>query len=98
MLCGDDFRSRYFNKWKIFNGFLFVCLFLFIGFFETGFLCVVLAVLELTHSVDQAGLELRNLPASDSQVLGSKACATTVWSQVIFIYNSTWNKSTFFII
>jgi hypothetical protein len=30
-----------------------------------------------THSVDQAGLELGNLPASASQVLGSKACATT---------------------
>jgi hypothetical protein len=27
-----------------------------------------------THSVDQAGLELRNLPVSASQVLGSKAC------------------------
>jgi hypothetical protein len=26
-----------------------------------------------THSVDQAGLQLRNLPASASQVLGSKA-------------------------
>jgi hypothetical protein len=30
-----------------------------------------------THSVDQGGLELRNLPASASQVLGIKACATT---------------------
>jgi hypothetical protein len=30
-----------------------------------------------THSVDQAGLELRNLPASASRVLGLKACATT---------------------
>jgi hypothetical protein len=30
-----------------------------------------------THSVDQAGLELRNLPASASQVLVLKACATT---------------------
>jgi hypothetical protein len=30
-----------------------------------------------THSVDQAGLELRNLPASASQVLGLKLCATT---------------------
>ena len=30
-----------------------------------------------THSVDQAGSELRNLPASASQVLGLKACATT---------------------
>jgi hypothetical protein len=30
-----------------------------------------------THSVDQAGLELRNLPASASRVLGLNACATT---------------------
>jgi hypothetical protein len=32
-----------------------------------------------THSVDQAGLELRNLPASASQVLGLKVCAATAW-------------------
>jgi hypothetical protein len=32
-----------------------------------------------THSVDQAGLELRNPPASASQVLGLKAWATTAW-------------------
>lgn len=30
-----------------------------------------------THSVDQAGLKLRNPPASASQVLGLKVCATT---------------------
>jgi hypothetical protein len=30
-----------------------------------------------THLVDQAGLELRNLPASASRVLGLKACTTT---------------------
>jgi hypothetical protein len=30
-----------------------------------------------THSVDQAGLELRNLPTSASQVLGLKACVLT---------------------
>jgi hypothetical protein len=30
-----------------------------------------------THSVDQAGLELRNSPASASLVLGLKVCATT---------------------
>jgi hypothetical protein len=30
-----------------------------------------------THSVDPAGLELRNQPASASQVLGLKACSTT---------------------
>jgi hypothetical protein len=29
-----------------------------------------------THSVDQAGLELRNPPASASRVLGLKACTT----------------------
>ena len=28
-----------------------------------------------THSVDQAGLQLRNPPASASEVLGVKACA-----------------------
>jgi hypothetical protein len=32
-----------------------------------------------THFVDQAGLKLRNPPASASQVLGLKACATTAW-------------------
>ena len=41
---------------------MFSCfLFLFL-FFETGFLCIALAVLELTF-VDQAGLKLRNPPA-----------------------------------
>jgi hypothetical protein len=30
-----------------------------------------------THFVDQAGLELRNPPASASQVLGLKVCHTT---------------------
>jgi hypothetical protein len=30
-----------------------------------------------THFVDQADLKLRNLPASASQVLGLKVCATT---------------------
>jgi hypothetical protein len=29
-----------------------------------------------TRSVDQAGLKLRNVPASASQVLGLKACTT----------------------
>jgi hypothetical protein len=30
-----------------------------------------------THFVDQAGLKLRNPPASASRVLGLKVCATT---------------------
>jgi hypothetical protein len=37
-----------------------------------------------SHSVDQAGLELRNLPASASQVLGLKACATTAQLVKVF--------------
>jgi hypothetical protein len=35
-----------------------------------------------THSVDQAGLELRNPPASASWVLGLKVCATTPGSRL----------------
>ena len=37
-----------------------------------------------THSVDQAGLKLRNLPASASQVLRLKACAITAWHPKTF--------------
>jgi hypothetical protein len=37
-----------------------------------------------THFVDQAGLELRNLPASASRVLGLKVCATTTRLWVLF--------------
>jgi hypothetical protein len=32
-----------------------------------------------THSIDQAGLDLRDSPASASPVLGLKACTTTTW-------------------
>jgi hypothetical protein len=53
-------------------------------FFETGFLCVALAVLELTH-LEQAVLKLRNPPASASQVLGLKVCATTAWLQILLV-------------
>jgi hypothetical protein len=49
--------------------------FCFLFFFKTGFLCSPGCA--GTHSVDQAGLELRNLPASASRVLGLKACTTT---------------------
>jgi hypothetical protein len=37
-----------------------------------------------THSVDQAGLKLRNLPASASRVLRLKVCATTPSSAYFF--------------
>ena len=38
-----------------------------------------------THSVDQADLELRNPPASASQVLGLKVCTTTTW---LFVFEA----------
>ena len=38
-----------------------------------------------THSVDKAELELRNPPASASQVLGLKACATTARPPLHFL-------------
>jgi hypothetical protein len=44
------------------------------GFFKTRFQCVALTILKLTLYVDQADLELRDLPA---WVLGLKACAPT---------------------
>jgi hypothetical protein len=54
--------------------YLFIYLFIYLfWFFKTGFLCIAL---DCPGSVDQAGLELRNLPASASQVLGLKVCAT----------------------
>jgi hypothetical protein len=45
-----------------------------------------------THFVDQAGLELRNLSASASQVLGLKACTTTTRLLKSFIFMYTENK------
>jgi hypothetical protein len=50
-----------------------------------------------THSVDQAGLELRKSPASASQVLGLKDCATMpswlfffltlcLWDPVVLVF------------
>jgi hypothetical protein len=55
--------------------FLFVCLFVCLFFRDRVSLCS--PGCPGTHSVDQAGLKLRNPPASASQVLGLKACATT---------------------
>jgi hypothetical protein len=63
--------------------FFFVCLFVFVLFL---FVCLFVFRDRVslcspgcpgTHYVDQAGLQLRNPPASASQVLGLKACATT---------------------
>ena len=54
---------------------LFVCLFLFLIFQDR--VSLYSSGCPGAHSVDQAVLELRNLPASTSQVLELKACATT---------------------
>jgi hypothetical protein len=51
---------------------------------ETGFLCS--PGCPGTHFVDQAGLELRDPPASASQVLGLKVCTTTVWLKSGFFF------------
>jgi hypothetical protein len=59
---------------KDFN-FLFFFLFFFLVFLDRVSLCG--PGCPGTHFVDQAGLELRNPPASASHVLGLKACATT---------------------
>jgi hypothetical protein len=65
-----------------FGGVLFCfvfCLFVFcFCFYETGFLCIDSPGCPGIHFVDQAGLELKNLPASASRVLGLKACATNL--------------------
>jgi hypothetical protein len=57
----------------------FVCFVLFFGFgfFPQDKVSLCSPGCPGTHFVDQAGLELRNLPASASQVLGLKACTTT---------------------
>jgi hypothetical protein len=55
--------------------FWFVCFFFFLVFRDRVSLCS--PGYPGTHSVDQAGLELRNPPASASRVLGLKVCDTT---------------------
>jgi hypothetical protein len=47
-----------------------------------------------THFVDQAGLELRNPPASASQVLGLKACTTTARLAYTFLISRTGYNAT----
>jgi hypothetical protein len=40
-----------------------------------------------THSGDQAGLKLRNPPASASQVLRLKACSTTAQQEMQILFH-----------
>ena len=88
--------SNFFCSLSFFFCFLFVFLFFFL-FFVCLFVCFVLFYFSRkgfsyspgcpgTYSVDQVGLKLRNPSASASQVLGSKACATTAWLLLSFLY------------
>jgi hypothetical protein len=67
-----DSQSYIKNTLSFFFFFLFFCFFVFrdrVSLCSPG--CPG------THFVDQAGLKLRNPPASASQVLGLEACTTT---------------------
>ena len=69
--------------WSPFFFFFFFCLLVFLD--RVSLDKVSLCILDCpgTCSVDQAGLEFRDLPATISQVLGLKVCATT--AQLFFI-------------
>jgi hypothetical protein len=58
------------------NNILFVCLFFYFFVFQDR-ISLYSPGCPVTHSVDQAALELRNPPAPASQMLGLKACTTT---------------------
>jgi hypothetical protein len=66
---------------------LFVLLFCLVLFCDIVSLCSPWC--PETHCVDQATLELRNLLASASQVLGLKACATSAQQEpsLLFLQN-----------
>jgi hypothetical protein len=63
------------SHWPVYFIYLFYLFVCFVLFRNRVFLCI--SGCPGTHSVDQAVLELRNLPASTSQMLGLKAYTTT---------------------
>jgi hypothetical protein len=65
----------------------FVFVFLFFCFFFLDRVSLCGPGCPGTHFVDQAGLELRNPPASASQVLGLKVCITTAQQNRVLLYN-----------
>jgi hypothetical protein len=91
--CRDDNRVNFIAELPrpSSNFFMFLLLFfwflvfVFVFFFFLGFrdrVSLCSPGCPGTHSIDQAGLELRKLPASASQVLGLKACATKLFMDV----------------
>jgi hypothetical protein len=81
--CLWDSQSLFVWLFVCFCFFVVFCLFLFLFFWDRVSLCS--PGCPGTHSVDQAGLELRTPPASASQVLGLKVCATTPGSSQSFL-------------
>jgi hypothetical protein len=67
----------------------FICLFIYLGFFQDR-VSLYSPGCPGTHFVDQAGLELRNPPASAFRVLGLKACATTARHLFIFKFKKNY--------
>jgi hypothetical protein len=72
----------------LFFSILFVCLFVCLFVFQDR-VSLYSPSCPGTHFGDQAGLELRNPPASASQVLGLKACATTTQRVLLFLLEET---------
>ena len=64
----------------------FDSIFFFFLFFKTGFLCGFGACPGTSSCRPGWPRTHRDLPASASQVLGLKACATTAWQTCIFIF------------
>jgi hypothetical protein len=65
----------------------YLCLYLFIYWFFRDRISLYSPGCSGTHFVDQPGLELRNPPASASQVLGLKVCATNA-QHLFYSYTS----------
>ena len=68
--------SRRFSQLSSSLSFLFLFLFFGVGWGRAWFLCVSVSSCLGIHSVEQVGLELRNLLASTPNFLGLKAYAT----------------------
>jgi hypothetical protein len=73
---------------------LFYFVFLFVCLFFQGRVSLYSPGCPGTHSVDQAGLKVRNQPASASQVLGLKAYTNTAWLYLCFY---VWNTVLIFL-
>jgi hypothetical protein len=77
MIILMEAKKKYLIRFNMHSVFLFVCLvFVFVFVFFRGRVSLCNPGCPGTHFVDQAGLELRNLPASASQVLGLKPYTT----------------------